>query len=481
MNALPGLELRVHSGVHSGACEPLEMGVYHLGAASDNDFVLADPGVQAHQVRIWVAQDGCRWESPVQGGVIRDGNAEKRGELVPLGRCVPVGSVVLSVGMKGSPWPAEQLIRELLTQPDGDVSETPVAHNDFEEGALTNRSDGHVSGDVVPSSMSAPVSADLRGEESAPKATARAVWLWLLGGGLVVALLGGLVFWLQQTSAGDEKDMGREAQVSALRSEELAARRQAIVSVIEALGLSKQVHIEAGEPSGWNVKAALLNDDQLEQLAAALSRLDPRPGMDVTSESDLAFALGEALVRLKIDRGWDLKAESKGGGHFRLTGALRSSAERDELMETLGASLPPLVSLTSRITVPEEVGLALLEDVRSAGVGRIEGQWSGQRMEIQATFRQSERSQWERALANAVRRHPVMLHATVEVLPDEPALRPLPFPLQAVVSGPVAYVVLTSGEKVLIDGSHRGWRLVAVDNGAAVFEDHRGHKAMTPR
>ena len=46
----------------------------------------------------------------------------------------------------------------------------------------------------------------------------------------------------------------------------------------------------------------------------------------------------------------------------------------------------------------------------------------------------------------------------------------LPFAIRSVVSGPQPYVVLPDGGKILLGGSHHGFRLVSVEPGRVIFE-----------
>jgi len=97
----PVLQLRILSGMHAGACAPLDGDAYLLGALDDCDFVLTDAGVQPHHARL----------SRTDGGWQLDWVAQEGGEpvLAPMrlesGKAVPMGPIVVAVDDALAPWP----------------------------------------------------------------------------------------------------------------------------------------------------------------------------------------------------------------------------------------------------------------------------------------------------------------------------------------------------------------------------------------
>ncbi|AZF08949.1 type III secretion protein HrpQ [Pseudomonas sp. R2-37-08W] len=98
-------ELRVLDGMHQGAALPLFGEQWGVGANSDADLLLNDPGVAEHHARLRLA-DG-RWSVQAEAGLLKNSDGQvlaQIGELA-LNTVFLIGPVRLCVSPADQPWP----------------------------------------------------------------------------------------------------------------------------------------------------------------------------------------------------------------------------------------------------------------------------------------------------------------------------------------------------------------------------------------
>ncbi|MBW7899909.1 MAG: hypothetical protein H3C26_00400 [Rhodocyclaceae bacterium] len=396
------LELRIHAGIHAGAHAPLpEQDACTIGADPACDFVLADEGIAPSHLRL--TRDGAgAWKRESSGESSGETDAQ---EAVVPGRLLSLGPVVVSFDEADSPWPDAQAVEAAAQH----AAAAPAAPAD--EAAMTEASPSPE--DDAPAAMpEPPPPAQATADAPGPRlsAAARIAGVLLL---CLAALLGAALWWLSTLQDASAAPLPAAAPANA------AVQRAAIENVLRSLRLEDRATLSATPLGGWAVEAAALDEETLEALALALSRLDPRPGLRVAATEE----------------------------------TIEARARR------------------------------LLADLQAQRLGTVRGEWSGDRarLEIVASVAANDVARWERALIQTAQRHPdVPFHARLERLPAKPPAR-LPFRVMTVVNGATDYVVLDDGSKLLLAGRRDGWQLVAVDAHEAVFENGRALRVSVPR
>lgn len=466
------LELRIHSGLHAGAHAPLPaQDSCTVGADPACDFVLADRDIGPAQLRL-VRDGGGAWLQQAAG--------EPGPQPVAPGRLLPLGPVLVSLAEPDSPWPDAQALAAAAAQPA--PSPAPAAPQDEDAMAAAAAPQDDTAAEPAPPEPPAPSDAT----PALPAAARRLPMAARLALALVLclaALLGAALWWLSTLKNG------AIAPVAASAPLDPGAQHAAIANVLRDLNLKDRATLSPSPTGGWIVQTTALEDETLEALALALSRLDPKPGLHAITGEDARSLVQQALLRLSGTPEADgttvpsLTATHTGGGRIRLDGEMADGAARSELLRQLRAALPEWLALDSAITIPEERALRLLADLQAQHLGTIEGRWSASqaRLEIVARLESGSVARWEQALVQTSRRYPnIALNARLEPLPARPAPR-LPFRVLTIVNGATDYVVLDDGSKLLLHGRRSGWQLVAVDAGAAVFENGRALRVNVPR
>ena len=518
MSERPALQLRIHSGAHAGASEALDATSQLIGAGLDCDFVLVDAGLLALQARLDAGPLGWRllcWTSASDepgAGV----------DMVP-GALYAIGPVVISIDSPQAPWPGPEAVAEALLARVPDAGAAPKGVDPGAVAGADARS-GTAAPDQTDAGAALPIGgaggadgpgdgADQAGETGyvdgvgasggSPRRVGRGAGalsrstMSSVIAALVCLIVGSLlwVLWPKgQLDGGDAATVAGAAATGSAASAAVAsgvarlgAGGDAIDTVIRSLALSQRVSVEQGVGGQPVVRAALLSDDEYEQLALALSRLSPRPALAVTTEQELGVAVKELVEREALELKTGLSARQTGVGRYQIVGKLGDAKVRDALLQRLRDGLPAVVVLEPALTLPEDVAQRLMEDLRNAKLADIDGQWQDGRLRMQVSLLPTDVPRWEQLLASAARKHDVPFTVALKLrtapatnrLPE--VLASLPFKLQSVVSGDTPYVVVGDGAKLLLEGSLKGWRLVSIDPASVVFEGDNASRIVVNR
>ena len=507
MNPHAAHELRILSGLHAGAHEPLDEAGAVLGSAADCDFILGDPGMAPRQGRLQAGESGWRLhlESPVTG-------EPPESVAMPPGSLHRVGPVVVSIDAADAPWPDEARVRELLDAPRpadaeqaADASREPTSPSGADAAARTadGRAEGAEEGEDGEDSEAGEALEDAEATEAASLRPPGASPSWMpprgpsphrtrlfIGAALGVIVLALLWAVLPQGERLDGQAVAGLAPVAppapgappAEGGEALVAE---ITRAVEALALGQAFEVRIDASGRPVVKTGVLNAADHERLALALSSFRPRPGLSVISESELFQAVSEALAEKARQRGAVLKVVNAGGGRFRIEGQLKTTRQRDELLGELQDALPVAV-LESGLIVPEDLAARMLEELQAARVASVEGQWSDGQLRLDVCALRGNVARWEALLASVAQRYPVPFTATLcadggaSPAAAAKALAQLPFRLRSVVSGDTPYVVVDDGARLMVGGRRGEWRLASVDAQSVVFESDT-RRAVVPR
>lgn len=498
MNPHADHELRILSGVHAGAHEPLGDAGVVLGSAADCDFILEDADMAPRQGRLEASESGWRLFASNPGS----GEKAESVAMAP-GSLHRVGPIVVSVDAADAPWPDAALVRELLDvlrtsdAEQADAASRPPTGS-IGAGTAGSPTDGAAEG-AEGSEAGEPREAEegagatetagalYAGERSsgvAPSGPSPHRTRLFIGAALGVIALGLLWAVLPQGEGPSGQALAGVAPAAppAASGEALVADITRAVDALD-LGQAFEVHIDgSGRP---RVKMGVLNAADHERLALALAAFKPRPGLSVIAESELFQAVSEAVATQARQRGAVLKVVNAGGGRFRIEGQLETTRQRDELLGELQDALPA-VMLESGLIVPEDLAARMLDDLQTARVASVEGRWSEGQLRLDVCTSRSNVARWEALLVSVAQRYPVPFTATlcdngrVSPAAAAKALAQLPFRVRAVVSGDTPYVVVDDGARLMVGGQRGDWRLASVDAQSVVFESDT-RRAVVPR
>lgn len=436
MSAQPR-ELRVLDGVHAGARAPLAPRLT-IGSAPDNDIVLSDAGIAASHAELVWDDAADRWH------LLRDDIASEHG----VGEAVRLGPVRLTVAAANEPFDA--------------VVEAPVV-------APSMRAPDEAAAAPADDELEVPPPPALTAPALPPRRDAAAVLALVLASVLVMLLLGGVaaVLWLAPASV-------RPAPPPPPPLPTLARVQQ----VVDAQGLKGRVQVVMG-PAGLPRVEGLLDDEALiESLGSALARLQPRPAMRVWSPATLRSALREAGITLPP--GLSLRFSPQGAAV--LSGPVAGPEAVQALKQQLRTLLPASVPWVDELLPPPQLAERFLADARAQGFA-LDGQLQGDLLRLSARIPDTDLPRWERWLPTASRRHAGALRLAVtleRVVPAAPVPARSPLAIRSVVGGAEPLLVLADGTRLLVGGRHDGWRLLAIDDRAIVFEG-RGRTLTVPR
>lgn len=456
MNRDRMFELRVLTGVHAGARALLPQEPQVLGSGDDCDLILSDEGIGARHARLEQRDDGT---------TVLHWLAE---DLPPLeirpGEGARIGPVHVAVEPSDAPW------RDDVPVLAGDEAPVPSTDGDAEAS-------GH---DAMQPAAAVPPGVD----PPAPRGSSlrdRVIPGWVLLAALAIALGG----WLASRGLSISPPGGGMAEPASSGNggaRPLPPGTQELLAAIRRLDFGSRVQVEMTEAGQPLVRAFLLSEEEAEMLANALAHLSPRPGLRLTTEQDLLVAVTDALQR-QGDRGRaPLTASYVGDASFRIEGRLAEPSERSTLLEAMQRQFPQVRSFEAAIQTDAEIAAQLVAELRQRQGGEVRGDWSDGVLTLEATMARADVPRWEQALQVAASMYPVPLRARLHVIEpkEEPSPR-LPFTVRTVAGSDPSYVLLGTGEKLTIDGSVAGWRVVQINAKTVVFESLRGRRISLER
>lgn len=100
-------ELRVLNGSQQGAALPLFGEQWCIGASTEADLVLRDPGIA--QRHVWVRRAHDRWRVQAEAGLMQDASGMLVAQIADLAANLPfsISGIRLCVSLADQPWPTE--------------------------------------------------------------------------------------------------------------------------------------------------------------------------------------------------------------------------------------------------------------------------------------------------------------------------------------------------------------------------------------
>jgi type III secretion system YscD/HrpQ family protein len=197
-----------------------------------------------------------------------------------------------------------------------------------------------------------------------------------------------------------------------------------------------------------------------------LASMMPPVQSRVLVEDDLAQSARQVLTGEPAAA--QIRVASATGGVLQLTGAASSANDIQRIEEKLLASVTGITLVKTQILLPAQLGKVLRERIAAASLGdRLAITKELPEMNLAGRLTMEEIRRWEDVLVTFNREYGNVLpiRATVTRLFPKP-----PVGVQAIVGGPVPYIVTQTGEHVNQGGDVNGHTLVSVKDGEVVFE-----------
>lgn len=446
------LELRVLSGLHRDARCKARHG-HLLGADPDCDIVLADEGLPSRSARLILGDTA--WG--LAAGDDDPGPADAAD--TPYNQPMPLGPIWLTVARPEDPWPTlpESSPAGIATD-SSDSGDTPPAA-DAPATAAPESPAEHPESTTADSVRSRQTPAT--GDQAARSRPGRR-WIALLGLTLaIMAVMVALALASQRTPP----------PTTPTRPDPRVAAEQSIPriqSALDTLGLSSRLRVSLAPGgttalvSGWVRDAA-----ERDALSAALAQIWPMPAMQISIEAE-AVRLAETILQ-----GYSVKYAPRydGEGRLSILGIAADEAESTAAIDAVRSQLPGMVVMGNAILLAPAVADTLSHELSAAGLSGVTLSWERHRLRTDASeLDGAQRETFERILADFNRRF-----FDVVALPDQEGTTAstVPFGILSVVGGDTPFIVLEDGQKLLVGGTYRNYRLISIEDNQLTFDGPR--------
>ncbi|EHK65688.1 type III secretion system inner membrane ring subunit SctD [Achromobacter arsenitoxydans] len=439
------LELRVLSGLHCDARCLVEDGAM-LGADPACDIVLADDGMSPRAARVRIGADG--WDLAL------DGAQPDSAPATPWNRPAPLGPVWVTVARREDPWPR-------IPEPANDA---PAAS----EAQAPAGSDAPPAPDAVLASA-AVADEDRQLEHRLPLPPAqgrrrkRDSWPIMLGLGAVV-----LTIIVAISLALIPPSTAKRAPTPDPRIAAAEKSMGQISAVFERMGLASRLHVAMSRDGTVTVSGWVRNAAEQDAVAASLSQIWPMPAMRISNEDDAVRTARAAL------RAFSVRYEPRyqGDGRLNVAGIASSARERASAMDALRAQLPGMTVLGNDIVLTQQVSDTFSSQMVDAGLSGVTLAWKADYLDIAPGALDDDQQQRLRELVDDFNKQYFGVARMAAASAAAPA-DSVPFVIRSVVGGPQPFIVLEDGSKLLVGGTYRKYRLVAVENTRIIFEGPR--------
>ena len=416
-------ELRIYTGIHAGARTALAPGNYVLGADASCDLVLCDEGIAGRHAELRLGKEGWTFHLLTKDA----------GEMsLSAGVGVALGPVMIALDVPHAPW----RMTEPVSSPEVPTVAEPPESSPAEslppviatKGVVKLQPSNHIAG-------------------------------YVLFGLALLGLLAGLLVIL----------MPDEVPPAMPAPSVEPSRQSRLFEIIGSLNLAERVQVIQRSDGHLAVKAALLSDEEHEQLAAALARFNPRPELQVIGEQDLIRDVQDFLQV----RGAMANADYLGEGRFRINGQVAGDTERDVLLNALKTEFPAVRGFESALLTPDTIATQFLDELIRVGATTVSGEWQEGSFIVSAKVSGVDMSHWEAALLKTEARFGKLLTYRILTEFDDKLEALLPFRILGVAGGATPFVVLSDQSKILLGGSAHGWRLTEIDGSQVIFDGPR--------
>jgi len=438
------LELRILTGLHQGARAPVANAM-SVGSDADCDIVLSDPGMPAQAGHIRVVNQSWHFDAAQTEGTEAAGSTDStdstaaadtaaakaaasssESPLVP-GMPLRMGPIWISVAPVSDPWPDP-----------GTVEASAAA-------AARRAAAAHAA------------ALDRTSAARRARPYKRAAACAMAAGVILALVLGTRMFWNNATA--------NATPASPYKMELERAARQA-AAALDALALASdaQVHQKDDDPvtvTGW-----VRNDVEYEQLAQALSRIQPRPAIKVEIATVQIRAaqnvLKDFLVRSNV--------QYLGSGRLTIQGIAATAERRSAAVQTLEAKLAGVTVETHGIVLLADVTNRLQRAMNAVLLPIVPIKWADDALTIDTERLDTPQLRVLHPLvAQFNKNHFNSVHPVPEPPPALPPEASIPFRITSVVGGAHPWLMLASGTKLMVGGTYDNYRLESIAKDKIVF------------
>lgn len=225
------------------------------------------------------------------------------------------------------------------------------------------------------------------------------------------------------------------------------------------------------------VSGSLPDRASYDALAAQLSRVVPRPALNVLTGEDV-----RDIVRSTLDDyAPTLNVDLDNKRHVTLSGAAMTPQQVDMVLGRLRHALPDYTINAGQIDFPTDVVRRTRADLAAAGLKQAEVQWDGQRIMVSGDFNAEQENALDGALHVLDERYRSRIPFTAHIAhagdpgsgTTEASDNSLPFTIRSVVGGLNPYLMIADGTIISPGGTYRGWHLKAIEADRILFDSPR--------
>jgi type III secretion system YscD/HrpQ family protein len=383
-------------------------------------------------------------------GIVRNAHGDGITEEVEMTYGLPVelGSVWISVDREDAPWPDPQSVMPIIP------AQAREADDEIAAGSPS-----------VPSPARPDAQSTITGASAAAPEKKRRGTVMVL---LLLPAVAGLAGYAIATVLHKEKPaVARVAAPLVKASDAATGPPPAAVAVLKDYPFADGLTLQK-ENDGWIVTGFLPTAAQEQNLVGMLASVAPAVQVKVTVEEALLEEARNLLTSQPRTEGRLVRVTSAASGVLRLAGATSSAEDVEQIKQALLAGLPGARSVESGILLPDQLRKQLKDRIVASGLAE-RMKYTAQEPEVRLTGRltSEEIRRWEELMVrfNADYGNALPIRATVTRVVPKP-----PVGVQAIVGGPVPYIVTERGEHVNQGGDVNGHTLVSVRDGEVVFE-----------
>jgi hypothetical protein len=309
----PALELRIYTGLHSGAKAAFTAPdqIVNLGSDPANDVILRDASFATAQITL--LQEGWRW---VQAEV---------DQTIPWASCVRIADLVLGVDYQYAEWPSPDNLQIALQQgaaisPAALVDEVNTPQTEPEQAGAEPIM--RIAPDEAPAFLN-------------KVAKPHGSFLKLAIAASVLALGAALLVLGLQTDGKPEVAIAQAKALQPNNTAQLTALKQAVA----AAGYAKLVRVQAQAEGKFQLIGVVGNEAQLDDLLRAASTVTRRISPNVLTQSEFSARL--KTLAPQLPQGVEAQALAIGVVGFKANAALAASLLQAK--ELIRRELPEMV------------------------------------------------------------------------------------------------------------------------------------------
>ncbi|MFL9950758.1 type III secretion system inner membrane ring subunit SctD [Paraburkholderia agricolaris] len=213
--------------------------------------------------------------------------------------------------------------------------------------------------------------------------------------------------------------------------------------------------------------------DSYDDLANQLSRVTPRPALNVLTGDDIRNITRSLLDSYAPLLSLDYDEQRV----ITLTGAALNPGQVEAVTQRLRSALPDFLIETGTIDYPDDIVKRTDDALVAAGFTHANAQWDGQRIVVGGNIPDGRQASVNDVLQqlDAHYRNRVAFLARLPGTGDTAGYssNPLPFAIRSVVGGNNPYIMTADGTIVAPGGIYSGWHLKAIEPDRIVFDSPR--------